>query len=99
MSIKNKKYLDWSRDKNRWLIQNRNISFEEIKAAIANNKRLIGVFNHPNQKKYPKQKIYLLKINDYVYQVPFVEDNEKKFLKTIIPSRKMTKKYLPKKTK
>jgi hypothetical protein len=35
-----------------------------------------------------------LEINDYVYYVPFIEDNEKIFLKTIIPSRKYTKKYL-----
>jgi hypothetical protein len=30
----------------------------------------------------------------YVYLVPFVEDEQSVFLKTIIPSRKATKQYL-----
>jgi hypothetical protein len=32
--------------------------------------------------------------DDYVYLVPFVEDEQTVFLKTIIPSRKATKQYL-----
>ena len=96
VQIKNSKYLDWSQEKNKWLIKNRDISFEKIEAAIKKNK-LIKTTNHPNQKKYPKQKIHLVKLNNYVYQIPFIEDKNKQFLKTIIPSRKMTKKYLPNK--
>ena len=34
--------------------------------------------------------------DDYVYLVPFVEDEQTVFLKTIIPSRKATKQYLEK---
>jgi len=34
------------------------------------------------------------KIINYVYLVPFVENEEGKFLKTIIPSRKATREYL-----
>jgi len=44
--------------------------------------------NHPNQK------IFVLEIDEYVYIVPFVENEDEIFLKTIIPSRKFTKKYL-----
>ncbi len=40
------------------------------------------------------QKIFIVDIDEYVFLVPFVEDDEGIFLKTIIPSRKMTKKYL-----
>jgi len=48
---------------------------------------------HENAK-YVGQKIFVININNYAYLVPFVEDEEKVFLKTIIPSRKATKKYL-----
>ena len=49
--------------------------------------------DHPNQKRYPNQQIYIVTIEDYVYLVPFVETDEEVFLKTIIPSRKATKRY------
>jgi hypothetical protein len=52
------------------------------------------ILNHKNQKRYPDQKIYAVEINNYVYLVPFVETEKEIFLKTIIPSRKATKKYL-----
>ena len=50
--------------------------------------------DHPSQTKYPHQQIFVVLIGDYVYMVPFVEDEEKYFLKTIIPSRKLAKEYL-----
>jgi hypothetical protein len=34
---------------------------------------------------------------EYAYIIPFVEDDQKIFFKTIIPSRKATKKYINKK--
>ena len=55
---------------------------------------LLYIIGHSNPKKYPNQKVYVLRIEDYIYLVPFVEDNEKYFLKTIYASRRMTKKYL-----
>lgn len=55
---------------------------------------LIDVIEHPNQSKYPNQQMLVVKIRDYAYLVPFVEDEEGKFLKTIIPSRKATREYL-----
>ena len=54
----------------------------------------LDVIDHPNQKKYPGQRVFVVKVDDYAVMVPFVESKERIFLKTIIPSRKMTKKYL-----
>ena len=54
----------------------------------------MDIFEHPNQAKYPGQKVIVVRVEDYVYLVPFVESDEEVFLKTIIPSRGATKKYL-----
>lgn len=93
--ILNMKLFDWNKEKNELLKKERNISFEEIIYAI-NNDCVLEVKNHPNQDKYPNQKIYVVYYNDYVYLVPFVVEDEKEtyFLKTIIPSRKELKKHL-----
>ena len=84
---------DWSEEKNQLIQKERSISFEDVLFQIESGE-LIGIIPHPNQKDYPHQKVYLVNIDDYVYLVPFVEDDEKIFMKTIIPSRKATKKYL-----
>ena len=54
---------------------------------------LLGVVPHPNVQKYPDQKIMYVRVDDYVYVVPYVEGNGRKFLKTIIPSRRATKEF------
>ena len=41
-------------------------------------------------------RIFVVQRDDYVYLVPFVEDDKLIGLKTIIPSRKATKQYLEK---
>lgn len=41
-----------------------------------------------------KKRIFIVNVDDYAYIVPFIEDEKTIFLKTIIPSRKMTRKYL-----
>ncbi len=87
------KYFDWDEEKNAKLKQEREVGFEAVVLA-ADEDRVLDRFDHPNQKRYPGQKIMIIKIDDYVYIVPFVEDEQKFFLKTIIPSRKATKKYL-----
>lgn len=87
------KYFDWDKEKNEWLKIERDICFEDVIRAIENGK-LLKTLDHPNQKLYPNQQIYIVNINNYGYIVPFVEDETKRFLKTIFPSRKMTKKYL-----
>ena len=86
------KYYDWNDEKNLILKKERNISFEDIVAAIRNEK-LLGIVEHSNSKKYPNQKMFIVEINNYAHIVPFVEDDEKYFLKTIYPSREATKIY------
>lgn len=71
----------------------RDVSFEEVLIAIDEG-GLLDIIDHPPKTRYPSQKIFVVNINNYAYLVPFVEDEEKVFLKTIIPSRKATKKYL-----
>lgn len=89
------KYFDWEEDKNTILKVKRGISFEEIILAISDD-RLLEIVEHPNRKKYPNQKMFIVEVRNYAYIVPFVEDDEKYFLKTIYPSREATKKYLNK---
>jgi hypothetical protein len=88
------KDYDFPVDKNQWLKDNRGISFEEAVAAIEDG-GILEVIPHPNAVKYPNQSMYILNINDYVYLVPFVKkDEDIAYLKTIFPSRKLTKHYL-----
>lgn len=87
------KFFDWNEDKNKTLKQEREISFEEILTAIEEG-QLLDILEHPERKRYPNQKIFIVNVDNYAYLVPFVENKEKIFLKTIIPSRKATKKYL-----
>ena len=87
------KYFDWDDKKNSQLIQERGVNFEEVLIAVEGGYLLV-VVEHPNKAKYPNQRIFIVRIEDYVYLVPFTEDGEKILLKTVIPSRKATKKYL-----
>ena len=85
------KYFDWDDDKNDWLIKNRGISFEMCQAAIEQHQLLAIV---PNKHPRSHQKKLIIAINNYAYVIPFVEDEQKVFFKTLYPSRKETKKYL-----
>ena len=87
------KMFSWNKSKNELLRSTRQISFEDILFYIEKG-FLLDVQEHPNQEKYPNQKIFVVQINNYAYLVPFVENDDEIFLKTIIPSRKATKKYL-----
>jgi uncharacterized DUF497 family protein len=87
------KIYNWDSEKNQELILNRNISFEEAIFYIENGGLLDDII-HPDKSDYPNQRIFILRVEDYVYLVPYVETREEIFLKTIIPSRKFTKKYL-----
>ncbi len=79
--------------KNDWLKLQRKVSFEDVVLAIQSN-ALLDIVDHPNAAAYPNQKIYIIDLNGYVHLVPFVEDSESVFLKTIIPSCKATAQYL-----
>ena len=89
------KYFDWNEEKNELLKMERDVCFEDVLIAIDSG-GLLDIIKHPKKERYQKQKIFIVNINNYAYLVPFVEDNKKIFLKTIIPSRKATKKYIVK---
>ncbi len=87
------KVFSWNSEKNEILINERNISFEDIIVNI-NLGNELDIYDHPDQQKYPNQKISVVQVEDYVYLVPYIENDEEIFLKTIIPSRKATKQYI-----
>jgi uncharacterized DUF497 family protein len=89
------KRFNWNSEKNEQLRTDRGISSEEILFHIENGD-VLDILQHPNQEKYGGQRIFVVEVNEYVHLVPFVEDETEVFLKTIIPSRKATKKYLGK---
>lgn len=87
------KLFVWSAEKNQLLKAERGVSFEEIAFCIASG-RLLDVVQHPNAERYSHQRMFVVRIDQYVYLVPFVESETEVFLKTIIPSRKATRRYL-----
>ncbi len=87
------KYFDWDDAKNAKLRAERGIGFEDVVFHIERGD-LHDILEHPNPSRYAGQRIFVVRREDYVYLVPFVEDENAVFLKTIIPSRKAMKDYL-----
>jgi len=85
------KVFEWNQEKNQTLIKERGISFEAVVLQIEAGQVIAIV---PGTGKFKHQKHFVLNINNYIYVVPFVEDAQRIFLKTIIPSRKLTKRLL-----
>ena len=83
----------WPPEKNDVLRQERGLTFEEVTVAIEAG-RLLDVLAHPNPRKYPRQKVLVVDIASYACLVPFVDEDDHFFLKTIIPSRKATRDYI-----
>jgi uncharacterized DUF497 family protein len=83
----------WDNEKNELLKKSRGICFEQV-VLLMERGEVLDTIEHPNQEKYPGQKIAVVMIDTYTYLVPYVEDNEQIFHKTIIPSRKATNKYM-----
>lgn len=86
--------IRFNEEKNQLLKATRGISFEDVLKALEKEK-VIADISHPSQK-HPHQRIYVIKIKEYVYAVPYVLNVEKKevFLKTIYPSRVLKEKYM-----
>ena len=85
----------WSPDKNDSLRQERGASFEDIVVAVEAG-CLLEIVPHQNPAKYPRQKIMVVEVAAYAFLVPFVEEEDHFFLKTIIPSRKATRDFIAK---
>src|SRR6266567_3769139 len=86
--------IKFNEEKNELLKAMRDVSFEEVQDAIEKDK-LFADIAHPSNK-HPHQRLYVVEIKEYIYAVPYVISTEKKeiSLKTIYPSRVLTKKYM-----
>ena len=87
------KVFRWDNGKNEWLKKNRGVSFEQV-VILMEREDVLETIQHSNQNKYPGQKIATVRIGDYAYLVPYVQESDEIFLKTIIPSRKATNKFV-----
>jgi uncharacterized DUF497 family protein len=80
----------WDDNKNQKLKTERKISFEEI-AEIILRKKYLGILDNPTR---PDQQIFIINLNDYIYSVPFIIDEQSNIiLKTAYPSRKLNQIY------
>jgi hypothetical protein len=82
----------FSEEKNAILKKERGISFDEIIFLIEND-CLVDVIK-PKNEQYKHQQMFVINVNGYIYCVPFVKNGNEIFLKTIFPSRVLSKKYL-----
>lgn len=87
------KGFTWDAEKNDWLMKVRGISFERVVHLIEHG-GLLDVIAHPNPSRYPGQRILVVNVDDYVHLIPFTESDDQYFLRTVIPSRKATQRYL-----
>jgi uncharacterized DUF497 family protein len=87
------KVFRWDNEKNELLKNSRGVCFEQV-VILMEREDILETIEHPNQNKYPGQKIATVMIDDYAYLVPYVQKSDEIFLKTIISSRKATNKYM-----
>jgi hypothetical protein len=83
---------EWDPKKNERLKKERNISFEKIVFHLSQGD-IWRVAEHPDQESYPGQCIYFVIVEEYIFLVPHIFEDDYVFLKTIIPSRKATRAY------
>ena len=82
------KYFDWDGTKNAKLRAERGIGFEDVVFHIKRGD-LLDILEHPNPDRDAGQRIFVVRREDYVYLMPFAEDDHTVSLKTIIPSRRL----------
>ena len=82
----------WNEEKNQLLLIQRKLSFEMVLEKMA-NQEILARRSRPDKEKYPHQFIFILELRGYICYVPFVENDDEIFLKTIIPSRKLNKEF------
>ena len=85
-------YFDWSAEKNGLIKKQRGVGFEDVVQAFEDDK-VLDIIEHHNPKAYENQRLFVVELNGYIHYVPFVIDGDRYFLKNIIPSRKLHKKY------
>jgi len=82
----------WSKEKNEILISQRGVSFNDVVYELENS-GIIDNYKHPQEDKYPNQYIYVIMLKNYIHYIPYIEEDGYIFLKNIIPSRKLNKRY------
>jgi len=82
----------WNLETNKLLKKEWGVCFEDVVVQIYDD-NILDIIKHPNQEKHPKQRIYIIVLQNYVHMIPFVKEGDEIFLKTIVPSRKMDKLY------
>jgi hypothetical protein len=83
----NRMKFDFSEDKNRLLLEERGVTFQDAINSIA-ERGVLAEFPHPNAERYANQRILVVEIDGYTYCAPYISDGENLFLKTLFPSRK-----------
>jgi len=86
------KTIRWNEEKNQLLVMQRGLSFEMVLDKIV-NQEILERRSHPNKAQYPNQFIFILELRGYICYIPFVENDQEIFLKTIIPSRKLEREF------
>ena len=81
--------FDFSEEKNRQLFEIRGVTFYQAIEAISEKGVLLD-FEHPNQERYPRQRVFVIEMEGYSYCVPYVTDGDTLYLKTLYPSRKFS---------
>lgn len=90
------KPIRWNEEKNQLLIMQRKLSFEMVLDRLE-KQEVLARRSHPDKKRYPHQFMFIVELEGYICYVPFVENDDEIFLKTIIPSRKLEKEFKEKK--
>jgi len=90
------KLIRWNEEKNQLLIIQRKLSFEMVLDRLE-RQEVLARRSHPDKKRYPHQFMFIVELEGYICYVPFVENDDEIFLKTIIPSRKLEKEFKEKK--
>ncbi len=83
----------WNPEKNETLQRERGMSFEELVAALEAGGLLANI-PHPNQRTYPHQRILVVTMHAYAYEIPCIPTDTGFFLVTAFPSRRATQRYL-----
>jgi uncharacterized DUF497 family protein len=84
---------EWSEEKYALLREKHGIGFADCVSAVQAGK-LLADLEHPNRERYPRQRIMIVMIDEYAWDVPYVRDGNSMFLKTLFPNRKHTARYL-----
>lgn len=86
--------ISFSEEKHQLLKATRGVGFDKIIYAISKGDLLADIAHL--SKSRPNQRIYVVRIKNYAYAVPYVINTQKNeiFLKTIYPSSALTKKYM-----